>query len=117
MVADALASVDWYVSVLGFEDETHLRPKTLPYPGGFLLAGDHQVHLMKLPSPDPCEGRPAHGGRDRHAAFSVASLKPLLARLQAQGLSEGGGFTVSRSGRRAIFVRDPDGNALEFMEL
>jgi hypothetical protein len=25
-------------------------------------------------------------------------------------------FTMSASGRRAVFTRDPDGNALEFME-
>jgi hypothetical protein len=24
------------------------------------------IHLMELPNPDPLEGRPAHGGRDRH---------------------------------------------------
>lgn len=24
------------------------------------------IHLMELPNPDPLEGRPQHGGRDRH---------------------------------------------------
>ena len=39
-------------------------------------------------------------------------LDPLLARLAAAGVPS----TMSRSGRRALFCRDPDGNALEFIE-
>eukprot|EP00613_Pedinella_sp_CCMP2098_P003914 CAMPEP_0171630060 /NCGR_PEP_ID=MMETSP0990-20121206/22635_1 /TAXON_ID=483369 /ORGANISM="non described non described, Strain CCMP2098" /LENGTH=137 /DNA_ID=CAMNT_0012199019 /DNA_START=139 /DNA_END=552 /DNA_ORIENTATION=+ len=117
LVADAPSSVEWYLKVLGFEDESHLRPTKLPYPGAFLRAGTQQLHLMQLPNPDPIEGRPAHGGRDRHAAFSVASLDPLVARLEASGLKQGDGFTLSMSGRRALFCRDPDGNAFEFMEV
>ena len=49
--------------------------------------------------------------------FSVASLDPLVARLEASGLKQGDGFTLSMSGRRALFCRDPDGNAFEFMEV
>ena len=53
-----------------------------------------------------------HVYRDRHVAFTVASIDPVVARLEAKKV----GYTMSKSGRRAVFVRDPDGNALEFME-
>jgi glyoxylase I family protein len=67
---------------------------------------------MELPNPDPTSGRPQHGGRDRHVAFTIASIDPLVSRLKDFDHP----FTMSASGRRAVFTRDPDGNALEFME-
>ena len=37
----------------------------------------------------------------------------LVQRLEQRGIA----YTRSRSGRRAIFCRDPDGNALELMQI
>jgi len=65
-----------------------------------------------LPNPDPIKNRPQHGGRDRHTALAVDDLEALQQKLQAHNIE----FTRSRSGRHALFVRDPDGNALEFIE-
>ena len=87
------------------------RPE-LGFPGAWLQVGNQEIHLLQLPNPDPLEGRPTHGGRDRHVAFHVADLGRLQSRLASEGIS----FTASRSGRRALFCRDPDGNALEFIE-
>lgn len=67
---------------------------------------------MQLPSMDPKEGRPEHGGRDRHTAFTVNNIDILRERLSAVNVP----FTQSMSGRRALFCRDIDGNAFEFME-
>jgi glyoxylase I family protein len=67
---------------------------------------------MELPNPDPLDGRPEHGGRDRHLAFTVRSIEPLKERLDAAGV----GYTMSKSGRAALFCRDLDSNALEFLE-
>jgi glyoxylase I family protein len=111
LVSDTPKALDFYLGTLGFEDDTHMRPN-LPFPGAFVRGGAQQIHLMELPNPDPTTGRPEHGGRDRHVAFTVQSIDPLMARLQEKGV----GFTMSKSGRRAVFCRDPDGNALEFME-
>eukprot|EP00953_Heterococcus_sp_UTEX-ZZ885_P002827 2048-Heterococcus_DN1.PRE.2 len=111
LVRDTEASTKWYTEVLGFEDETHLRPN-LPFKGAFCRAGAQQVHLMELPNPDPLDGRPEHGGRDRHLAFTVRSIEPLKERLDAAGV----GYTMSKSGRAALFCRDLDSNALEFLE-
>lgn len=67
---------------------------------------------MELPNPDPLTGRPVHGGRDRHIALAVSDVEALHRRLLAADIS----CTSSKSGRKAVFCRDPDGNALEFVE-
>ena len=110
LVADTERSLRFYRGVLGLELIAE-RPD-LGYPGAWLRVGRAQIHLLELPNPDPVEGRPAHGGRDRHLALTVVDLAPLIACLEAARLS----FTLSRSGRRALFCRDPDGNALELIE-
>ena len=100
------------------------------------------IHLMELPNPDPLTGRPDHGGRDRHTCWGVASVAPIADALRREGVP----FTMSkrvkrpaarttrrtarrvvvsaaryarfgRSGRAAIFFRDPDANTLECVEL
>ena len=68
---------------------------------------------MLLPNPEAGVQRPAHGGRDRHVALVVQDLSKLRARLDAEGIA----YTQSQSGRRALFCRDPDQNALEFIEI
>lgn len=64
---------------------------------------------MELPNPDPVDGRPEHGGRDRHVAFAIQDLGPLKMRLDNAGVT----YTMSKSGRAALFCRDLDGNAFE----
>ena len=41
----------------------------LPYKGAWLWVGGEMIHLMELPNPDPMDGRPEHGGRDRHVCL------------------------------------------------
>ena len=111
LVSDTKSAVKFYTEVLGMSDVSHLRP-ALEYPGAFIACGSHQIHLMELPSLDPREGRPIHGGRDRHIAVTIANLDPLSRRLTNNGVP----FTMSKSGRRALFCRDRDSNAIEFVE-
>jgi len=111
IVADTKRALRFYCDVLGLKLNHH-RPD-LGYPGAWLDCDDNQqIHLLELPNPDPVTGRPQHGGRDRHAAFAVEKLDVLSASLEAAGIK----FTHSKSGRWALFCRDPDGNALEFIE-
>jgi glyoxylase I family protein len=110
IVSDSGRALAFYRDILGLTlDEA--RPD-LGYPGAWLNVGRYQIHLLELPNPDPVQGRPSHGGRDRHLALSVSDLDALVARLVAANVAH----TTSRSGRRALFCRDPDGNALEFVE-
>jgi glyoxylase I family protein len=109
LVADTARALGFYRDVLGLRVLPE-RPD-LGYPGAWLAVGGQQIHLLELPNPDPVTGRPAHGGRDRHTAIMVRDLEPLKRALDAAGV----GYTLSRSGRAALFCRDPDGNALEFI--
>ncbi|HSJ49330.1 MAG TPA: VOC family protein [Gammaproteobacteria bacterium] len=110
IVADTERALDFYRGVLGLDTDDQ-RPD-LGYPGAWLQLGESQIHLLELPNPDPIEGRPAHGGRDRHFALTVAELAPVVQALEEAGIAH----TLSRSGRRALFCRDPDGNAVEIIE-
>ena len=111
LVTDTARALEFYQGILGLEVDEG-RPD-LAYAGVFLnLGDDRQIHLIQLPSPDPVDGRPEHGGRDRHAALRVVDLDVLVGRLDAAGIE----YTLSRSGRRALFCRDYDGNAFEFIE-
>lgn len=111
IVANTQTALDFYQQVLGFEVDAQ-RPD-LGYPGAWLNVGEQQIHLLELPNPDPVTGRPQHGGRDRHVAMQVDSIAALKARLERAGVD----YTASKSGRQALFCRDPDGNALEFIEI
>jgi glyoxylase I family protein len=110
IVADTGRALAFYQGVLGLDLEPS-RPD-LAFPGAWLKLGDRQLHLLELPNPDPVAERPAHGGRDRHTAVSITGLDRFARRLEAAGIP----FTMSRSGRRALFCRDPDGNAWELIE-
>lgn len=111
IVSNTARALAFYRDVLGLKlDES--RPE-LGYSGAWLNVGAYQIHLLELPNPDPVVGRPYHGGRDRHLALSVSDLDDLIACLKRADIPH----TESRSGRRALFCRDPDGNALEFVEL
>ena len=52
-----------------------------------------------------------------HAAFVVEDLDDLIARLSALNIPLTGGPEIYSDRRRVIFIRDPDGNVLEFDEL
>ncbi|MGE5320515.1 MAG: VOC family protein [Hyphomicrobiaceae bacterium] len=111
LVSDLARAKSFYESVLGLVRYPN-RPD-LPYPGEWYdLGGGQQVHLMQLPNPDTRSVRPEHGGRDRHIALAVSGMTALKSRLDAAGVS----YTVSKSGRAALFCRDPDMNTLEFVE-
>ena len=111
IVSDTRKSLTFYIDVLGLIQDQK-RPD-LGYPGAWLNIGNQQLHLLELPNPDPLEGRPSHGGRDRHLAFHVHDLQSLSERLAQAGIF----YTMSKSGRKALFCRDPDENALEFIEV
>ena len=111
VIADLEQSLAFYQGVLGLQTDDS-RPD-LGYPGAWLRVGGQQVHLLQLPNVDPVQGRPEHVGRDRHTAFHVSGLDALAQRLVKAGIP----FTRSRSGRRAVFCRDPDGNGIELIEV
>lgn len=111
LVSDLERARAFYEGVLGLV-ASPARPE-MAFAGVWYDIGPAQLHLLALPSPDPVEGRPEHGGRDRHTALAVEDWDALRLTLDRSGIA----YTLSRSGRRALFVRDPDGNALELVAM
>ena len=109
IVADTSRSLGFYQDLLGIPVDQG-RPD-LGYPGAWLDIGSQQIHLLEVPNPDPVSGRPAHGGRDRHLALIVSDFDAVRNELEEAGVD----CSLSRSGRRALFCRDPDGNAVELI--
>lgn len=111
IVSDMERSARFYEGGLGLVRDP--RPD-LGFPGIFYaLGGGQQLHLMQIDDPyRGCE-KPTHGGRDFHVALSTPDLDGLTAMLEGEGIV----YTRSRSGRAAIFFRDPDGNAIEVVKL
>lgn len=111
LVENTQRALAFYHGVLGLPVSQD-RPD-LEFPGAWLDLGMHQqIHLLELSSPDKGRRHPAHGGRDHHVALDVHDLDALISALENAGIA----YTLSRSGRRALFCRDPDGNAIELVE-
>ncbi|XP_065848431.1 glyoxylase I 4 [Euphorbia lathyris] len=106
-------SMEFYQGILGLEINEARPDDKLPYRGAWLWVGSEMIHLMELPNPDPLTGRAAHGGRDRHTCIAIRDVSKLKLILDKAGIP----YTLSRSGRPAIFTRDPDANALEFTQV
>jgi len=110
LTSDLERSQSFYEGVLGFKSDPN-RP-AMSYKGfWYNVAPNQQIHLMLLPDPEAGLQRPEHGGRDRHVAMAVSDMGELIVKLDRAGV----GYTLSKSGRSALFCRDPDGNALEFV--
>lgn len=110
IVSSTSEALSFYQGVLGLELDNS-RPD-LGYPGAWLIVGQQQIHLLEVPNPDSADNRPMHGGRDRHMALLVDELDALIDTLEKAGVA----YTLSKSGRKALFCRDPDGNAVECIE-
>ena len=52
-----------------------------------------------------------------HAAFVIDSMKELLALLKRENIHISGGPDIYSNRRKVVFIRDPDGNVLEFNEI
>jgi len=110
IVADLKASAMFYEDVLGLKRKE--RPD-LGFEGIFYrLDRNQELHLMLLPNPYMGALLPMHGGRDRHMALQVGNLSAVRRKLESVRIA----YTMSKSGRNALFCRDPDGNAIELCE-
>ena len=111
IVKNLATSLSFYCDLLKIEKKSN-RPE-MAFAGAWLKINEVQeIHLLELDNPAPPPNRPEHGGRDRHAAFNIAKIAPLQTLLDENNIP----YTMSHSGRPALFTRDPDGNALEFIQ-
>ena len=111
LVSDLNRTRAFYEGMLGLTPSAK-RPK-MTFDGIWYDIGSAQIHVLELPNPDQHAVRPEHGGRDRHIALGVADWESVKSMFDQAGVA----YTLSRSGRRAFFCRDPDGNTLELIEV
>jgi len=110
IVKELQRSLYFYCHILDMQE--NLQRPQMAFAGAWLDIGEQQIHLLVLPATEEKISQPRHGGRDRHLAIHVSQLQHLADKLDAHQIA----YTMSRSGRRALFCRDPDGNALEFIQ-
>jgi glyoxylase I family protein len=110
VISDIEQARYFYHDVLGLAVNS-ARPD-LSFDGLWLDVNEYQqIHLLLVDNPDSIK-RPKHGGRDRHTALKVKSLSIIQVHLDQDEIA----YSLSQSGRKALFCRDPDGNTLEIME-
>ena len=109
IVADLERAAQFYEGVLGL---TRITRPALEFEGVWYgLTDGQQLHLMLLDNPyEGCE-KPAHGGRDHHIALQSSDFDQMRTNLDEAGIN----YSMSRSGRKALFCRDPDGNTIELV--
>jgi glyoxylase I family protein len=109
MISDLEASIKFYTEIIGL---TRIKRPDLGFPGAWFQLGENQqLHIILLPNMDPTSGRPDHGGRDRHVALTVDDFSAVKKSLDEHHIF----YSISKSGRTALFVRDLDANAIEIM--
>jgi catechol 2,3-dioxygenase-like lactoylglutathione lyase family enzyme len=126
-------SLVFWRDVLGFElsHRVHhtgeLASKVTGVPGAEILiavlkAPGHKIELLEYLAPagrKQLSARPCDVG-SVHVAFTVDDLDGVLKRIEGSGWSPAGEpqtlKTGPNAGRRVIYVRDPDGATIEFMQ-
>jgi len=109
LINDCKISEHFYRKVLGLEPSKS-RPD-LGFPGIWYEIGNQQIHLIQEKNPYTMNFIPEHGGRDRHLALKTNDLSDVIEKLNKHDIA----FTQSKSGRAAIFFRDPDNNVIEII--
>ncbi len=110
IVTDLNRAAQFYEGILGLSRTA--RPE-LAFEGiWYGLAAGQQIHLMLLHNPYADSKKPAHGGRDNHVALHTDAFDAIRQRLDTARIS----YSMSQSGRTALFCRDPDGNTIELIQ-
>ena len=108
LVADVRRAEAFYDRILGLPKVQ--RP--FKYQGIWYEVGAMQFHLIEDPH---FQGRLQNReklGRNPHVAFGVKNLDAVRSLLDLDHYP----YEMSQSGRRALFLQDPDGNVIELTE-
>ena len=108
LVTDVERAAAFYEGVLGLEN---LERPDFSFPGRWYdLKNGNQLHLLGLETmPDHSSNIPTF---DRHIALVVPDVEQAAEQLTALGVAFAKGN--GRGGAAQLFLRDPDGNMIEF---
>jgi len=102
-ITDTARSMRFYGTFLGLEETP--RPASFDFPGAWYRAGDMMLHLVEKPAADAIS--------NRHFCFKVPDIQAAAAWCEAAGL-EMKKDNHKIPGVTRFFIRDPDGNRIEF---
>lgn len=111
IVSDIEQSKIFYCDVLKLEIDPN-RPKMSSEGLWLNINEQQQIHLLLTDDPYKSVQRPEHAGLDRHVALKVKNFDDMKKHLKENGIA----YTLSKSGRKALFCHDPDKNTLEIQE-
>jgi glyoxylase I family protein len=133
-VSDLERSLAFWRDVLGFElshrahQKGEMAQQITGVPGAEILiavvkAPGHKVELLEYRAPSDrkkLDGRPCDVGAS-HIALAVDNLDAILETIAASGWKAAGQpqtlTTGPNAGKCVIYVQDPDGTTIEFMEM
>jgi glyoxylase I family protein len=109
-------SKHFYTSVLGLTvlRETY-RAERHSYKLDLALNGEYLLELFSFPEPPARPSHPEATGL-RHLAFEVTNLNETIAHLQLHAVETEAVRLDELTGKRFVFIADPDGLPIEFYE-
>jgi catechol 2,3-dioxygenase-like lactoylglutathione lyase family enzyme len=120
-VADIDEVSQWYQKVVGFEPVTRKSFPEMKVEIAFLRLGDFELELIRFDDsvsgtehPDPPRHAQVRGMT--HIGFRVDSVDAKSEALQRQGVPPLWGRTYPDLHMKVVFVRDPAGNLVKFVE-
>ena len=107
-VSDLAQAEAFYTQIIGLQKVE----RQLTFPGTWYQIGDFQLHLIVSKwAANPA--REEKWGRHPHITFAIHDLAAVKQSLIEQAVP----FQMSSSGRAALFVKDPDGNVVELLQV
>jgi len=111
IISNIEKSKKFYCDVLKLEIDPG-RPKMSSKGLWLNINEQQQIHLLLTDDPYKSVQRPKHAGLDRHLALKVKNLDEIKMHLEEHQIA----YTLSQSGRKALFCHDPNNNTLEIQE-
>ncbi len=91
------------------------RAERLSYKLDLALNGEYLLELFSFPEPPARPSRPEATGL-RHLAFEVTNLNETITHLQLHAVETEAIRLDELTGKRFVFIADPDGLPIEFYE-
>lgn len=114
--SDYQRSLDFYTQVLGFRIlAEHYRKERQSYKTDLALGDEYVIELFSFPSPPRRVTHPEATGL-RHLAFEVENLEGEVRELNRLGIAHEEVRTDEFTGKRFLFLQDPDGLPIELYE-
>jgi glyoxylase I family protein len=122
VVKDVARSKQFYRDVLGMKEVPWVDH--YDFEGGWLRAGNHEVHLIQENDSVQAPGDPPHNPnarRDltfaRHFCFRVADLDEAVKTLQKHNVPIAAGPRPRGDGAAQLYIYDPDGHMIKLAEI